>query len=575
MSRQSIYNQPQADLYSQSSSFGFKFPPSTSTEESMNKKPPVSAPTSLKNKHTENQARPESLQHRRTTPSPESQLLDKWSEDLQQYEMVLDSLVSTSLDNNVKEEIKHVDQWYRYLSETERTATAYALLQHSTPLQIRFFITVLQQLGKKDPVTSLLSPVYSEFDTTQMDPLSANSSYRDTINGDIHPTSNKNRRSYAFGEMDESLFQRQPYTSFKETGGVLGSSSTSSSSSGGRRLSDDFLDTPVSHQFSTPASSSNWSHRSMNTGLRTGNQDTSYSRHTDHRPKSADISHWSLSASPSHSNANNGNNHHQHQSFLPPPTATTLPVTPTSPTRLSWHGLPSLATNQFSDPVFCPPSIQQSNKRTSEIGHSLSGGPMDSITEKLNQWTLYSSSDLTSNGNNRQLPPRSQYNINRNNGNENMPPTNYHQVYPNNTAHQPSSSTSSTLPHTVHSNGKRAASGLRYYDIYDNDQKATALTKSNRQHDTKFTGMQQKDLQNAEEVHIRLLEDIPLWLKSLRLHKYTHIFQSMTWQTMVKLSDDDLKAKGVAALGARRKLLKVFDQVKNYCDKNNIKYDSV
>ncbi|CAO3597466.1 unnamed protein product [Absidia cylindrospora] len=556
MSRQSIYNQPHTDLYSTSTNFGFKFPTLTSTDESMTKKPPMSAPTSLKNRHTENQARPESLQHRRTTPSPESQLLDKWSEDLQQYEMVLDSLVSASLDNNVKEEIKHVDQWYRYLSETERTATAYVLLQHSTPLQIRFFITVLQQLGKKDPVTSLLSPVYTEFDTT-------NPSYRDTINGDIHPTSSKNRQSYAFGEIEESLFQRQPYTpSFMEASGALGSSSSSSSSSGGRRLSDDFLDTPVSHQFS----SSNWSHRSMNTGLRTGNQDTPYSRRTGDRPKSADISHWSLSVSPSHPNSNN---HHQHPSFLPSPTTTTLPVTPTSPTRLSWHGLPSLATNQFADPIFCPPTIQQSSKRTSEIGHSLSGSPMDSIAEKLSQWTLYSSSDLASNGNNRQLPRRSQYNINRNNGNDNILPTNYQPVYPNNTTQQPSSSTSSTLPNSAYSNSKRTASNLRYYDLYDNDQKTTASTKSNRHHDTKFTGMQQqKDLNNSEEVHIRLLEDIPLWLKSLRLHKYTHIFQSMTWQTMVKLSDDDLKEKGVAALGARRKLLKVFDQVKNHCDKN-------
>lgn len=94
---------------------------------------------------------------------PLGQLLDQWSEDLQQYELVLDSLASTSLDSNVKEEIKHVDQWYRYLSEPERTATMYALLQHSTPLQIRFFVTVLQQLGNQDPVSSLLSPVYAEY----------------------------------------------------------------------------------------------------------------------------------------------------------------------------------------------------------------------------------------------------------------------------------------------------------------------------------------------------------------------------------------------------------------------------
>ncbi|OUM65504.1 hypothetical protein PIROE2DRAFT_22632, partial [Piromyces sp. E2] len=52
--------------------------------------------------------------------------------------------------------------------------------------------------------------------------------------------------------------------------------------------------------------------------------------------------------------------------------------------------------------------------------------------------------------------------------------------------------------------------------------------------------------------------DIPTWLRSLRLHKYTPIFESMSWKEMVILNDDELTQKGVAALGARRKLLKVF-----------------
>ncbi|OAC98827.1 hypothetical protein MUCCIDRAFT_125909, partial [Mucor lusitanicus CBS 277.49] len=52
--------------------------------------------------------------------------------------------------------------------------------------------------------------------------------------------------------------------------------------------------------------------------------------------------------------------------------------------------------------------------------------------------------------------------------------------------------------------------------------------------------------------------DIPAWLRSLRLHKYNAIFSDCTWQEIVKMSDDDLLKKGVAALGARRKMLKVF-----------------
>lgn len=42
----------------------------------------------------------------------------------------------------------------------------------------------------------------------------------------------------------------------------------------------------------------------------------------------------------------------------------------------------------------------------------------------------------------------------------------------------------------------------------------------------------------------------------------------MRWQDMVKMSDQELLNKGVAALGARRKMLKVFENVKAHCEVN-------
>ncbi|KAH0116780.1 hypothetical protein KCU66_g10614, partial [Aureobasidium melanogenum] len=59
-----------------------------------------------------------------------------------------------------------------------------------------------------------------------------------------------------------------------------------------------------------------------------------------------------------------------------------------------------------------------------------------------------------------------------------------------------------------------------------------------------------------------LLSDIPSWLRSLRLHKYTDQLKDMRWQDLVQLDDDALDKKGVNALGARRKLLKVFETVR-------------
>ena len=67
-------------------------------------------------------------------------------------------MAAASLDVNFKEELSAIEQWFKVLSEAERTAALYSLLQHSTQVQIRFFITVLQQMARADPMTALLSP---------------------------------------------------------------------------------------------------------------------------------------------------------------------------------------------------------------------------------------------------------------------------------------------------------------------------------------------------------------------------------------------------------------------------------
>ena len=65
-----------------------------------------------------------------------------------------------------------------------------------------------------------------------------------------------------------------------------------------------------------------------------------------------------------------------------------------------------------------------------------------------------------------------------------------------------------------------------------------------------------------EDVDPALLTDVPAWLRSLRLHKYTPNFEGMKWQDMVVLDEAALEGKGVAALGARRKMLKTFETVR-------------
>ncbi|PAA81236.1 hypothetical protein BOX15_Mlig031016g1 [Macrostomum lignano] len=50
------------------------------------------------------------------------------------------------------------------------------------------------------------------------------------------------------------------------------------------------------------------------------------------------------------------------------------------------------------------------------------------------------------------------------------------------------------------------------------------------------------------------MREVPAWLKSLRLHKYAHLFQAMTYSDMLRVSEDWLEARLVTK-GARNKIL--------------------
>ncbi|KOG96831.1 Vts1p [Saccharomyces eubayanus] len=68
----------------------------------------------------------------------------------------------------------------------------------------------------------------------------------------------------------------------------------------------------------------------------------------------------------------------------------------------------------------------------------------------------------------------------------------------------------------------------------------------------------------------KLLKNIPMWLKSLRLHKYSDALSGTPWIELIYLDDETLEKKGVLALGARRKLLKAFGIVMDYKERDLI-----
>ncbi|KAG2416975.1 protein VTS1 [Aspergillus terreus] len=92
------------------------------------------------------------------TEDPLDRAAQQWLADIDQYETTLEEMAAATLDQDFKDELSAIEQWFRVLSEAERTAALYALLQQTTQVQIRFFIQVLQQMAKSHPMSGLLSP---------------------------------------------------------------------------------------------------------------------------------------------------------------------------------------------------------------------------------------------------------------------------------------------------------------------------------------------------------------------------------------------------------------------------------
>ena len=97
-------------------------------------------------------------QGQNTTEDVLDKAAQQWIADIDQYETTLEEMAAATVDQDFKDELSAIEQWFKVLSEAERTAALYALLQQTTQVQIRFFIQVLQQMARSHPMSGVLSP---------------------------------------------------------------------------------------------------------------------------------------------------------------------------------------------------------------------------------------------------------------------------------------------------------------------------------------------------------------------------------------------------------------------------------
>ncbi|KAL1852872.1 hypothetical protein VTK73DRAFT_9116 [Phialemonium thermophilum] len=542
---------------------------------------------------------------------PQDQLAQQWIADIDQYETTLEEMAHAAFDDEFKDELSAIEQWFRVLSEAERTAALYALLQQTTQVQIRFFIQVLQQMGKNHPMSGVLSPAAFDKDpmsnrlSDAMSKLnvdsSRNSLARPGASGSTkrhsgldpkvlnvmfpdacaaiatekakfaqqtgnQPTSNRNstvdnRTSLAaptitgaaaeeggsgqnlqspWGPNDvarpKSSSGQPPMGQFVQpppsSGGGL-RSPRPPQISGNSNIQTTTLTTPDKSMGDLPllspynASGGNWASM-VNTPMVSNFPATAAAQAGNQADMVANATAMRLAALSTvnnrfalddvkkyrraRSNDAPGGHGGGHSPMLPNAAAG---IPPTNLVMINEHGQvisrdPMIAIQNQQQQVFGYGGQQRS--RPNSPGLAMQGGgfaPAVTFTSPQNNGFLsaYDGSSSFFNG----LAP-------------------------------------------VNAAGQLGVVGLPH-EGYLSDHSEINRGRSPRPR--RGTSKPPEDPTDPS-----LLQDIPSWLRSLRLHKYTENLKDLKWTELIELDDKQLEELGVGAMGARRKMLKVFEQVK-------------
>ncbi|KAI0699210.1 hypothetical protein BC835DRAFT_1331654 [Cytidiella melzeri] len=559
--------------------------------------------------------------------TPEAEAIDQWFENLQNYEATLslqEDMAKASLDANFKEELSAIEQWFKVLSEAERTAALYSLLQHSTQVQIRFFITVLQQMARADPMTALLSPAIGSSMQTQMEAKLASLNLKSPSLKSALPGSPTGRNfpggtnnflspdsaTIASGNNDAAATLAQQRAKLKASnasnrisaptlGSIVGDRNTwgngsnqlgqvdeRSSSPSGQELtvpSPNISSRPKSTDFSGLANSLK-SPRALDDGLSPAVGDSWASMVTTPlMPMFAKErnTNQSLDAAASKLNDWNGANSTPGVPHIADP--------PKKLNRLSSRGSSALngdnevghredhgAVGQGAQSGQQQPRNFSGNFRNNQNGFNGQPGWNGSRSPALSNTSGRFSDDGAmaglgvggfglGAGLGMGMPGAPGFNMAALAGMGPMSPF-------NNMFNIPNLAAMGLSPEQIVGMQMAAAAGqlgqpgLNAFGMNMNVTSPQSSVRSGRSNMSRSPGVRSpnstRDGKSEEDVDPKVLEDLPTWLRSLRLHKYTPNFEGMTWMDMVVMDEAALEAKGVAALGARRKMLKTFELVR-------------
>ncbi|KAF8631021.1 hypothetical protein AX15_002632 [Amanita polypyramis BW_CC] len=536
--------------------------------------------------------------------TPEAEALDQWFENLQNYEATLEDMAAASLDVNFKEELSAIEQWFKVLSEAERTAALYSLLQHSTQVQIRFFITVLQQMARSDPMTALLSPAMGGSMQNQMEAKLATLKSPGLKSGlPQSPTA----RNFSANRQSLALDNSSNYLSPDSAASPSGSDAAATLAQ--RRA--ELKASNAAHRISAPVLASAGGDGRASWGP------SQLSQVSEQVPPAQDVVGSSRPKSTEFSGTLGS----------PRAAETTVPAgdswasmvnTPLVPmfqkdTRLAAQNL-DVAANKLNEwakggppgvPRMGDPTVHRRKPLNSD---SRDGGNQSIVHEDNNSSNQNQQARGASGGlrnasggwSGTRSPALSNVSSNRFGVNDDNPnPMNglgmqmgaggfnmgmgspglgmalpgLAGMAPMNAFNMNMLSAMGISPEAQLLAAQMAASGFGQPG-WLGMQPISPASQNNRRGPSSGRSAGLKSASSTgsrgdggtpkmeDDVDPSLLNDIPAWLRSLRLHKYTPNFEGMKWQDVVALDEAQLEAKGVAALGARRKMLKTFEIVR-------------
>ncbi|KAJ9653979.1 Flap-structured DNA-binding and RNA-binding protein [Neophaeococcomyces mojaviensis] len=525
---------------------------------------------------------------------------EQWIQDIEQYEIMLEEMAAATLDSDFKDELSAIEQWFRVLSEAERTAATYALIQQTTQMQQRFFAQVLNQMSKSHPISGVLSPAnFGEKDpmsnrmSDAMAKLSLENSRNSVGRAPVSPAGTKRNSqldSSAINAMfpDAAAAIAQQKAEYQQQTGNPAVSNRNSQAIGDR------LSVPGPGLSATRETKS----ESMNQNWR-----QSETQHPIARPKSSD-----RSAPPP-----------MGQFIQPPPSASLRSPRPLGLQAGTIQSTTLTAPEHHEIPILSPYNLGN------QSWASMSNTPM---VPNFNSQQAAAQSDMIANATAMKLAALSTVN-NRIALDDVKKYRRPRSTEPKPALGQPPASpgmTATGIPgiNTIVVNDQGQVLNAQQIAAIQAQQLAAVQGQRSRpnspglpmqgglgsaafsspQHNgylaafdgnpmmlnagmaglvpgMQFTGADgylsdHGDMQRGRSPRGRrgsskppedptdpkLLQSIPDWLRTLRLHKYTDNLKDLKWEELVQLDDKGLEARGVNALGARNKMLKVFEQVR-------------